>query len=79
MSAVIGRRHDVGKKCFPFDAARALVREQLDDEARARFALQVSLEIELRSALAHAVEHRGGDAAVRRSLAVGRAVWTNLH
>jgi hypothetical protein len=27
MSAVIGRRHDVGKKCFRFDAARALVRE----------------------------------------------------
>src|SRR5262249_57031794 len=54
------------------------VAEPLDGETRQRLTPQLALHDELARAFAHALERGGGETAVRRRLAVGRAIRANL-
>src|SRR5262249_54843760 len=63
---------------FAFAAARRPVAEHLDGETRQRLAPQLALHGELARAFAHALERGGGETAVRRRLAVGRAIRADL-
>src|SRR5262245_55053002 len=74
----VGRGRDFAEKYFAFPAARRPIAEHFDGETRARLAPQLTLHDELARALAHALERGGGETAVRRRLAVGRAIRANL-
>src|SRR5215831_16315419 len=74
----VGRGRDLAEKYLAFAAARRPIAEHFDGETRARLAAQLALHGELARALAHALERGGGKPAVRRRLAVGRAVRANL-
>src|SRR5262245_23855428 len=74
----VGRGRDLAEKYFAFAAARRPVAEHLDGETRARLAPQLALHDELARAFAYALERGSGETAVRRRLAVGRAIRANL-
>ena len=74
----VGRGRDLAEKYFAFAAARGPIAEHLHGETRQRLAAKLALHDELARALAHALERGGGEAAVRRRLAVGRAIRADL-
>src|SRR5215831_18255315 len=74
----VGRGRDLAEKHFAFAAARRPIAEYFHGEARARLAAQLALHDELARAFAHALERGRGETAVRRRLAVGRAIGANL-
>src|SRR5215510_2541992 len=74
----VRRSHDIAEKYFAFAAACRPIAEDFHGEARQRLAAQLALHDELARALAHALERGGGEPAVRRRLAIRRAIRTNL-
>src|SRR6516165_6985655 len=74
----VGRGRDLAEKHFAFAAARRPIAEDFHGEARARLAAQLALHDEFARVLAHALERGGSETAVRRRLAVGRAIRENL-
>src|SRR5262249_27742040 len=68
----------LAEKYFAFAAARRPIAEYFHGETRARLAAQLALHDELARAFAHALQRGGGETAVRRRLAVGRAIRANL-
>src|SRR5262249_1870987 len=74
----VRRSHDIAEKYFAFAAACRPIAEDFHGEARQRLAAQLALHDELARALAHALERGGGAPAVRRALAIRRAIRTNL-
>src|SRR6516162_42150 len=74
----VGRGRDLAEKYFAFAAARGPIAEHLHGETRQRLAAKLALHDELARAFAHALERGGGETAVRRRLAVGRAIRADL-
>src|SRR5262249_14450283 len=74
----VGCGRDVAEKHFAFAAARRAIAEDFHGETRARLAAPLAFHDELARAFAHPFERGGGEAAVRRRLAVGRAIRADL-
>ena len=74
----VGRGRDVAEKHFAFAAACRPIAEYFHGKARARLAAQLALHDEFARVLAYALERGGGETAVRRRLAVGRAIRADL-
>src|SRR5215472_17007801 len=74
----VGCGRDVAEKHFAFAAARRAIAEDFHGETRARLAAQLALHDEFARVLAHALERGRGKTAVRRRLALGRAIGANL-
>src|SRR5262249_46490167 len=74
----VGRGHDLAEKYFAFAAARRPIAEHFHGETRAQLAPQLALHDELARVLAHALEGGRSETAVRRRLAVGRAIRADL-